>query len=382
MTQPKNERPFRVLSIDGGPSAIVHLRLLRKIEAHLPGFLDRSELLTGTSDGALVNVYLAHALTQGRSGLEALDGCIEYHNELLRAFKMGPWNVLRLASGLLSMSDGSDMRKVLRKHLGEATLRSLRKPVSLTAFEGVTMKVESFRAFGPKAVPETPLVEAAYASSSFTPIVAAFKDITSTQEKRIIDGVFNSNTTILASLSAAIEFLQQEQLSAGLSHNSVAAADTLHRISLLSLGCRVNPIITKKWKKLFDLGGPEKYPQYGLLWMLFSLLAAPAGLIQRDAEINGDIAKKLLGSSRYYRFTPPMAIGRTILGVMVDPDKVIQRAETEAQRLWDCVRHRLTNCSVDQSEEPLLTWIERVWMKDPPQHQSSVSLPLLRVAAD
>ncbi|HMY18935.1 MAG TPA: hypothetical protein PKA58_21560, partial [Polyangium sp.] len=59
---PDSQETFTILSIDGGPAAPVQVRMLRKVEERYPGFLASTDMFAGTSDGAMVGMFLASRL--------------------------------------------------------------------------------------------------------------------------------------------------------------------------------------------------------------------------------------------------------------------------------------------------------------------------------
>jgi hypothetical protein len=76
---------FRVLSFDGGPHVGCYVRCLAAIERARPGFLDRVDLLIGSSAGACTAVFLGGRLTPGADGAAVAADAVEYADGILRS---------------------------------------------------------------------------------------------------------------------------------------------------------------------------------------------------------------------------------------------------------------------------------------------------------
>jgi len=124
---------YRVLSIDGGGiRGIVTTVMLQRLAARagLEGFLDKVDLITGTSTGGLLALGIAHGLDleEIRSFYE-LDGPEIFDDS---------WLDDLLDLGKLRGADykTAPMRRVLKRILGEdTTLGRLKKRVLITAFD-------------------------------------------------------------------------------------------------------------------------------------------------------------------------------------------------------------------------------------------------------
>lgn len=124
---------YRVLSIDGGGiRGIVTTVMLQRLAARagLEGFLDKVDLITGTSTGGLMALGIAHGLDleEIRSFYE-LDGPEIFDDS---------WLDDLLDLGKLRGADykTAPMRRVLKRILGEdTTLGRLKKRVLITAFD-------------------------------------------------------------------------------------------------------------------------------------------------------------------------------------------------------------------------------------------------------
>jgi uncharacterized protein len=123
---------FRILSLDGGGirgliSAILLIRLNR--EKGLEGWLERADLLAGTSTGALIALLLAKGLS-----LEEIRAL--YHDTSRDIFDDSWLDDVKDVGTLLGAQYHSDgLKRHLQRMLGKARLRDLRKRVLITAFD-------------------------------------------------------------------------------------------------------------------------------------------------------------------------------------------------------------------------------------------------------
>jgi predicted acylesterase/phospholipase RssA len=58
-SQPGGAEPFRILAIDGGPAALLVVLMLTELEELVPGFLEKVDLIAGTSAGSITGLMLA-----------------------------------------------------------------------------------------------------------------------------------------------------------------------------------------------------------------------------------------------------------------------------------------------------------------------------------
>ncbi len=124
---------YRVLSIDGGGiRGIVTTVMLQRLAARagLEGFLDKVDLITGTSTGGLLALGIARGLSlEEIRGLYEVDGPEIFDDS---------WLDDLLDLGKLRGADykTAPMRRVLKRILGEdTTLGRLKKRVLITAFD-------------------------------------------------------------------------------------------------------------------------------------------------------------------------------------------------------------------------------------------------------
>lgn len=123
---------YRILALDGGGirgliSTIVLMRLAR--EKGLEGWLDRAQLLAGTSTGALIALCLAR-------GLPLEDILALYHDKADAIFDDSWLDNVKDAGTLLGAQYHTDgLQGELRRLFGKTRLRDLKKRVLVTAFD-------------------------------------------------------------------------------------------------------------------------------------------------------------------------------------------------------------------------------------------------------
>ncbi len=123
---------FRILSFDGGGirgliTAMLLIRLSR--EKGLEGWLERADLLAGTSTGALIALLLARGLP--------LEEILALYHDTSRDIFDDSWldNVKDVGTLLGAQYHVDGLKRHLRRMLGTARLRDLRKRVLITAFD-------------------------------------------------------------------------------------------------------------------------------------------------------------------------------------------------------------------------------------------------------
>jgi len=122
----------RILSLDGGGirgliASMLLIRLNR--EKGLEGWLERADLLAGTSTGALIALLLAKGL-----GLEEI---LALYHDTSRDIFDDSWldNVKDVGTLLGAQYHSDGLKRHLQRMLGKARLRDLKKRVLITAFD-------------------------------------------------------------------------------------------------------------------------------------------------------------------------------------------------------------------------------------------------------
>ena len=114
--QPK--KPFVILSLDGGGArGYMSIRLLDRVAAEAPGFLDRVDLFAGTSTGSIAAAFLA--------GGAAPADAAEHYEEWCPQIFGKPRNVVRRAWD--AKFSNEPLKDALRTYFGDATVAQLPK---------------------------------------------------------------------------------------------------------------------------------------------------------------------------------------------------------------------------------------------------------------
>jgi hypothetical protein len=123
---------YRILAFDGGGiRGLITVTLLMRLnrERGLEGFLERTQLLAGTSTGALIALALAR-------GLELEEILALYHDKAGVIFDDSWLDDLKDLGAVIGAQYQSDgLKRELRRMLGRARLRDLGKRVLITAFD-------------------------------------------------------------------------------------------------------------------------------------------------------------------------------------------------------------------------------------------------------
>ncbi len=206
---------LKILSLDGGPGPLMQLRVIQRLQQELDdagrgSFLDEADLFAGTSDGGLMSLYFAKALTEAdearergetpKSATEIIDGCIGFANEYAKALAarteqlaqtlltlgaafeltMTPgkppgermdfargrlatfapalanspgalaelWGLRAMLRGRVPINEGEALEKPLRECFGDWTLGRLRKKVCILSFDTTNWTPRAYRNFG------------------------------------------------------------------------------------------------------------------------------------------------------------------------------------------------------------------------------------------
>ena len=317
----------RILSFDGAAAAALQIRLLYHCENARPGFVAKTDLFAGTSDGALMALYLAQNIKGGDGGLEVISKAIDFSNQLAPTFHLNPLSVLRLATGLFPLSSGGHYRRLLEKNYGaDDTLAELPNDVIAVAFSVDDWSPKIFSRQGAR----TTVVDAAMASSA-APLAFPLHRV---RKQVFVDGgLAATNPTLLT-----------------LRHIGHDSTD----VRVLSLGVRVSE---KARRSIIDGFVPRRLTFCNLSWgwiqwLLLRPLLLGQMLFQGQIETVECECRRLLSESEYHRFRPEMDELGSILELMFLPTSfVIQQLDELASEIWAA------------QSGPLLAWVDGSWMK-------------------
>jgi len=121
---------YRILSLDGGGiRGLLSVVILQELEKKVPGWLDKVDLLAGTSTGGIVALGLARGLTLG--DLRQL-----YYEKGPLIFEDSLWDDVRDLFGFIGAEYGTEnLRHELRRVLQDITLGELKRKVLISAFD-------------------------------------------------------------------------------------------------------------------------------------------------------------------------------------------------------------------------------------------------------
>lgn len=356
---------YRILSLDGGPSTINYLRLLRVIEENRPGFLDRADLLAGTSDGAWAALFIA-TRPPGTTGLEALNQCIAFNEKIADALKLGIVGVVRLLTGVMSAINNQQLVSQLKEIYGNDvdgnphTLKTLHRDVCLVAYHlnrqpvkpGVRL-FHNLERHGDSDLPdvtnegkadlELPAYEVALRSGAFPIMMPA--------RQGYIDGAMFANNPGMCGLTQAHAY--REALGfANLDHCVMlsAGADDVH------LGGKLLEWAEREHKDLQWGWAPWLLMPWAPLILVNAMMSASGRGV-------GFQTRELLGQ-RFLRLAPPMGepFGREMLRFIEGRRRrLFEEADTVAAD-WAA---GATGINATPTLALTLAWLDRVWFTDP-----------------
>lgn len=121
---------YRILSLDGGGiRGLLTAILLERLETEVPGWLDKADLMTGTSTGGIIALGLAH-------GLKPKELRELYEKKGPAIFDDSWWDDVKDIGAVLGSDyDNKNLTKELRMIFGTTKLKDLRKKVLVPAFD-------------------------------------------------------------------------------------------------------------------------------------------------------------------------------------------------------------------------------------------------------
>ncbi len=194
---------YRILSIDGGPAAPLQIRMLRKLEAAYPGFLASTHQFAGTSDGALIALFLASRLPKDfeaakRISLDVLDDAIAFSNATIRALQPTTYSTLRFLSGTGALVDVAPLRRILEQSFGDMKLADLERDCHVNSFNVDDMSGEAVVKLGGFCPQNWTLVDALLATSALPMYMPLHK----IDGRRYVDGVISANDSTFNAVTA------------------------------------------------------------------------------------------------------------------------------------------------------------------------------------
>lgn len=418
---------LKILTFDGGPGPLLHIRVLKRLEARKPGFLHEVDLFAGTSDGGLMSLYLAKALTEGKSSAEAIDGCIKFSDDYSDCFARDK-GVPHFLAGLRAFTRGGHFADIVKQHflyydpaLGETrdmTLGDLNRNVVVTSFDTRDWVPRMYRNFGDSKDKERdlklPLWEVAASTSSLpmaTPIHGG-------QENRgYLDGVVCSNNPAMSAVTLAAKHLWNLHMQAERLPDPSDDAPVLHGMTVLSLGVvqsyeealleraggllptlamlcsqsrlvryiapggslgdrlrllRSPELLAQKYQNARDILEGIGHQNWG--W-IETLARRPTYLIDLLMHgLNGEVSRqcrRLLGGRRYHRYEPQINLMNVVVNFFFDHgSKARPYLDDVCRRCFgEDTGHPLTADDREnrKSTEKLLDWLDANWLENEPE---------------
>lgn len=378
--------PLRILCFDGGPAAVLDLLVLQKLEESHPGFLEKTSMFCGTSDGALVALSLSFRLQNGDSAKDAIAKTIEFQKRTAHVFAPNLFGWARFLSGLGPIA-GNDYAEVLKREFGHQTLKYLRRfPVSLAALNPNQQSIASFMPYGPLALDDFPLWEAGAAVAGL-PFFVNIERVGSQKKGEwsdwdrgdwLLDGGLANNDPTMAGISGALLSLAYNDQFR--SDYFLTARQYIPYLRVLSFGG-----IPKKWHvdEWESDSGPRKLGAIGWGWpKLISKVGIPRliDLVVGGPSIgNGRGLRQIIGVHRYHRFEPELAISKRLFAILLrrgssrhfwrrdsenSIDSLWREFAREAEKVWQqelCAQESATD---PYTKNSLQTWVKSYWTED------------------
>lgn len=381
--------------MDGGPSPLLTIRLMREIERRCPGFLERTDMFAGTSDGALMTLFLATRLTRKTANepvMQIFDDAVRFADGIVNALDATWGGIARLVFGFAAMDRVEKLERLLTESYGGLYMNDLNRRAMVVCFDAFNWEPRYFRNFSPfceRRTTEDPrgptAVSAALASSAF-PLYLPLHF--GPGQRHYIDGGIVANNPTMCALVSAGEHLRTEH------HRNGSVRPWLHDLSILSIGASeshterratVRPpgesakdhlrppplpgVANATARELRESKARmqiEAWPQKDIDWgwyqwlakrpllLINTMLQAPSNAVVRQCS-------DLLGEE-HHRFGPSMGeIGAGLTIMMAPAPKVIAGLEKAAREIID-------GPSEDHDRfEDTVRWIEEHWMRDPPR---------------
>jgi hypothetical protein len=201
---------LNILSFDGGPGPFLQIRLLLELVKREPRVLDEVDLFAGTSNGALVALYLAHARHQrrGRSAETIVKDCIEFTRRYSRAFNTGFLGMARMIAGGI-VADTRLFERIMEDAFGQTTLADLETNVAIVSFDTKVWTPRVFRNFGEDRARDGHwrLSDVAQASGALPPVMPIFGGAAGEEPRGYLDGFLSANNPTMSAVSLAIRHL-------------------------------------------------------------------------------------------------------------------------------------------------------------------------------
>ncbi|WP_224245437.1 patatin-like phospholipase family protein [Hyalangium gracile] len=320
---------MNILSLDGGISIVLGLRLLRRIEASRPGFLSRVELFSGTSDGAAAAIILAAGRGTPAQNLRVLDDCIDLFHEIGAILRPGPRRLWQYARGRGSRDIAAGFEQMFKRHLGARVdlgeLERSGRKLAVLAYEKATWRRRVFRSFDLESDAERrrTLVDVALACTAAIPILPPHRSPVDGLE--YLDGAYVTNNPALVTVQEACAHLER---------HGAAGGSPLSHLRLLSLGTTARAADPSAPGRGMLSGLPrvmDRLDSSGWGMLLGRALYLPDALFQGSVDTVDLQCAELLGP-RYFRVRSIIPEMEWLSGLVLAPERMRSLLDAEAEK--------------------------------------------------
>ncbi len=380
---------YRILSIDGGPAAPVQVRMLRKLEEAYPGFLASTHQFGGTSDGALVALFLASRLPADneaakRISLDVLDDAIAFSNSTIRALQPTTYSMLRFLSGMGALIDPEPFRRVLVAAFGDMKLSEIERDCHVSCYSIDMLRGSLAMKLGTYCPSSWTIVDALMATSALPMYMPPHK----IDMHQYVDGALKSNDCSFDAVVATLHYCRtmvkalKRMSRSALPQNSPALEAMLARatattfeeravgIRVLSLGLEPPPqnrsMYSSETFLKHCLGDRSAYFDHNadwgwLQWLLNRPRLLPAMLYSSTNDnmttLRSELFEPTPDRCTYFRFAPDdEVIGEVVRVATRNAQALLDNADGMANTLW---RQGLAR-KPDDPPNNVSTWIEFV----------------------
>lgn len=380
---PDKQGTFTILSIDGGPAAPVQVRILRKIEEDYPGFLASTDMFAGTSDGAMVAMFLASRLPKDyeqakQKSRNILDDAIEFSNATVRALEPTLGGMAWFTTGTRPLIQLNRLERILDDAFGDMMVTDIERSALVTSFDCGTwqpaniIKIEDYHLNCNGTIREAILGSSAL--PMYTPVYRA------ADGHQHLDGVFVANNPSLFSATCFLDLRVRPQYYS-LTTAPLSQDEAMAKLRILSLGLteantairepvETRPTLLQQWLKL-PPGKPTRGPlEWGFCnWIVQRPGILPSMFHQAQNSMTAWECTALFDTSRYFRYAP---LGPTV-SVVWDiarrhAGKFLRDADHLAIEEWagrDTRKDKSKPLLGRRQVQEMLDWVGSQWLVEP-----------------
>lgn len=370
---------MHLLCLDGGSSTAIQIRMLEYLEQEVPGFLDNTDLIAGSSDGCLIGLCLASRLGKDPAP-KVIRDAINFSDEMIDALNVSCAQVVKFVLGLWPLVSARPCQstnaftKLVRDRFGDMTLGDLDEENLKVLMLSLSMRRKSpevFQNFDPHSSDlSIKLADVALASSA-TPMLLplpGFQVSRARGQDWFLDGSLIANNPSMTAVVSAAEHLERKASEARrpgrtLGHVKVASLGA----HLLEAGHGKSPNydqvqLSMHWvERLRDQvrflrpSGDEL--DWGWLEWLFNrqfdvLDLIAFGWFEDSVDLVDIQCRRLLPSRQYHRYAPGLHQAELMIQLLFgNPRKLREELDREAQKL-----------SQGPGFASLVAWAKEHWM--------------------